>query len=114
MKSFRVTPKYISASYTYDSIEKDGNQYIVRDEFDNVVETFIDLEDAKSWVEIQNPSVKEAHVEPEVNKYEFILPNEHKLSLCVYAQSKQEAKAKMYAMAKDKRYNSNGAYLVDQ
>ena len=51
--------------------------------------------------------------EPVINEYEFILPNENKLSLFVYAKSKSEAADKLRAIAKENHYILDGAYLVE-
>ena len=52
-------------------------------------------------------------VDPGITEYEFILPNENKLSLYVYAKSKSEAADKLRAIAKEKHYILDGAYLVE-
>ena len=111
MKTFRVTPKYIKASYY---LEKDGYQYVVLDEFENILETFIDLESAKSWMEAQNLKMrKKKQPEPEIHEYEFILPNEDNLSLYVNAYSKSEAADKMRMIAKENHYKLAGVYLKE-
>lgn len=132
MKQFQKVPKYVAASESADSgVRRKVRQLDCGDYFADepnakasaikeVVSIDVETRGGLKVYRIDTPSgeyyydytdiVYVYYTPPGLQEYEFVLPNEGKLSLHVTAKSKSEAYDELKKIAKEKHYNLIGMY----
>lgn len=132
MKQFQKVPKYVAASESADSgVRRIAGHLVCGDyfadepnakasEIKEVISTETKTRGGLAVCQIDTPSgeyyydytdiVYVYYTPPGLQEYEFVLPNEGKLSLHVTAKSKSEAYDELKKTAKEKHYNLIGMY----